>query len=63
MNGTKPEFLSEVPENYYSKPDPYKLPESCNVNLLELSRYAKSAGKKITELTAEEVAKFKIAAA
>jgi len=34
--------------------------ESCHVNLLELSRYAKRTGKKLVELTKEEVDKFAI---
>ena len=62
MNGTKPKFGEDTnPENtYYEKPDPYKNAPSCNVNLLELSRYAKRAGKKLVELTREEIQKFSI---
>lgn len=62
MNGTKPKFLDgiDLGDEYYSKPDPYKSAPSCNVNLLELSRYAKRVGKKLVELTQEEVKKFAI---
>ena len=62
MNGTKPKFLEGVqlkPE-YYEQPNPYKNVPSCNVNLLELSRYAKSEGKVFVELTKEEVGEFSI---
>ena len=66
MNGTetitKPKFLEneELPPSYYEAPDPYKSAPSCNVNLLELSRYARKIGKKLIELTKEEVLQFAI---
>lgn len=65
MNGIdikKPKFLEaeKLPKSYYESPNPYKNAPSCNVNLLELSRYAKKAGKKIIELTREEVQQFAI---
>ena len=66
MNGTetitKPKFLEneELPPSYYEAPDPYKSAPSCNVNLLELSRYARKIGKKLVELTKEEVLQFTI---
>lgn len=66
MNGTetitKPKFLEneELPPSYYETPDPYKSAPSCNVNLLELSRYARKIGKKLIELTKEEVLQFAI---
>ena len=62
MNGMKPKFLDETTLNdfYYSNPNPYENPPACNINLLELSRYAKHAGKKLVELTKEEVQKFLI---
>ena len=66
MNGTKtlerPKFLEgvELPDSYYEVPDPYKSTPSCNVNLLELSRYARKNGKKLIELTKEEVQQFAI---
>ena len=66
MNGTetitKPKFLEneELPPSYYEAPDPYKSAPSCNVNLLELSRYARKIGKKLVELTQEAVLQFAI---
>ena len=66
MSGTKtlerPKFLEgvELPNSYYETPDPYKSVPSCNVNLLELSRYARKIGKKLVELTKEEVQQFAI---
>ena len=62
MNGTKPRFIknSEVNQSYYEQPNPYVNAPSCHVNLLELSRYAKKCGKKLVELTQEEVKKFSI---
>ena len=62
MNGTKPKFLDEsaLQKDYYEQPNPYVNPPSCNVNLLELSRYAKRMGKKLVDLTTEEVNKFSI---
>lgn len=61
MNGTKPKFLTdEVNTGYYEKPNPYINAPSCHVNLLELSRYAKRKGKKLSELSKEEVRRFSI---
>lgn len=61
MNGTKPKFITEkVEPGYYNKPDPYVNAPSCHVNLLELSRYAKKQGKKLTDLTKEEVNRYSI---
>lgn len=62
MNGTKPLFLQpeNIDESYYKTPNPYKNAPSCNVNLLELSRYARKTGKKLVELTVDEVAMFAI---
>jgi len=62
MNGMKPKFLenSELPAGYYEAPNPYKNAPSCRVNLLELSRHAKRCGKKLADLTSEEVKKFAI---
>lgn len=45
---------------YYEQPNPYVNAPSCNVKLLELSRYAKKHNKKLVELTREEVARFSI---
>ena len=62
MNGTKPKFMeNQVPaQSYFEQPNPYVNAPSCHVNLLELSRYAKRCGKKLVELTQEEVKKFSI---
>ena len=62
MNGTKPRFMenSVVNPSYYEHPNPYVNAPACHVNLLELSRYAKKCGKKLVELTQEEVKKFSI---
>lgn len=62
MNGEIPKFLEKesLPKNYFDAPNPYApLPER-DVNLLELSRYAKSNKKKLVDLTTEEVEKFKL---
>lgn len=50
----------EVYPSYYEQPNPYINAPSCHVNLLELSRYAKKCGKKIIELTQEEVKNFSL---
>lgn len=62
MNGMKPKFLEGkvLEAGYFEKTDPYKNAPSCNVNLLELFRYAKRVGKKLVELTQEEVRQFHI---
>lgn len=62
MNGTKPGFMknSVVKQSYYEQSNPYANAPSCHVNLLELSRYAKKCGKKLVELTQEEVKMFSI---
>ena len=51
---------STLHSSYYKQPNPYVNAPSCHVNLLELSRYAKKNGKKLVELTQEEVKKFSI---
>ena len=58
----KPKFLEKetLDAFYYESQNPYVNAPSCHVNLLELSRYAKKCGKKIVELTKEEVFKFSI---
>ena len=62
MNGTRPKFMeNQIPaQSYFEQPNPYVNAPSCHVNLLELSRYAKRCGKKLIELTQEEVKKFSI---
>ena len=44
--------------SYYEQPNPYINAPSCHVNLLGLSRYAKKCGKKLIELTQDEIKKF-----
>lgn len=48
------------PAEYYQTPDPYSRAPECNINLRELSGYAKSTGKKIIDMTYEEVQKFAV---
>jgi hypothetical protein len=49
-----------VVPSYYEQPNPYVNAPSCHVNLLELSRYARQCGMKLTELTKEEVKLFSV---
>jgi hypothetical protein len=62
MNGMRPKFMEEqLPErSYFEQPNPYVNAPSCHVNLLELSRYAKRCGKKLVDLTQDEVKQFSI---
>jgi hypothetical protein len=62
MNGTLPDFLADKPlwKGYFDKADPYTVAPSCNVDLLKLSRYAKTAKKPLAKLTSDEVARFAI---
>ena len=62
MNEMKPRFIegSVLQKEYYEQTSPYVNTQSCNVNLLELSRYAKKHNKKLVELTREEVNRFSI---
>ena len=66
MNGTEimrlPRFLEgePLPEGYYEAPDPYKTAPSCHIDLPALARYARKSGKKITDLSKEEVKQFAI---
>lgn len=61
MNGIrKPAvILADSMEEYMAPPNPYKNPPKCKLNLLELGRYARRVGKRIEELTAEEILQFK----
>ena len=54
MSGTKPRFMKKVnvDAQYYKEPDPYVNGPACPVNLLELSRYARKRGKKISRFDA-----------
>lgn len=56
----KPKFMESmtVDQRYDEQPNPYVNAPFCHVNLLELSRYAKQCGKKLADLTSEEVKKF-----
>ena len=47
-------------KGYYETPNPYVNAPSCHVNLLELSRYARKKGKKLVDLSQEEVNQFLI---
>ena len=56
----KLKFLEDIPPGYYEMPDPYKTAPVYDtpVNLLELSRYARKVGKKLVDLTKDEVERF-----
>jgi hypothetical protein len=58
----KSKFIeNQIPEkSYYEQLNPYVNAPSCHVNLLELSRYARRCGKKLVELTQDEVKQFPI---
>ena len=62
MSGMKPNFLksSQLNPSYYEQPNPYVNAPSCHVNLLELSKYAREKGKKLADLSKEEVNQFLI---
>ena len=47
-------FINE----YYATPDPYSNPVPTKINLTEMSRYAQRVGKKLSELTKDEVKMF-----
>lgn len=52
--------LNEIDKGYYETPNPYVNAPSCPVNLLELSRYARKKGKKLADLSQDEVNQFLI---
>lgn len=66
MNGTErrplPKFLEgePLPKGYYDPANPYVSSPSCHVDLPALAKYPKKVGKKLTELTKEEVRRFAI---
>ena len=61
MIGKKPRFLgNKTPKGYYDKINPYVSVPSSNVNLLEMSRYARKNNKNMADLTRNEVKKFLI---
>jgi hypothetical protein len=59
----RPKFLANVKltDNYYKAQNPYEVAPSCNINLVELSRYARKQGKALSELSEEEIKQFLIA--
>ena len=64
MNGTDvltmPKFLEgePVPVGYYKTPDPYVNAPSCHIDLSAMARYARKVGKRIADLTKDEVGQF-----
>ena len=62
MNETKKiaDFLADVRIPYSTAPDPYNNPPPCKLNLLELAKYAEAEGKDVSELSIEEIARFKV---
>ena len=62
MNGTRPKFMENqiLTQSYFEQPNPYVNAPSCHVNLLELSKYARKKGKKLADLSKEEVNQFLI---
>ena len=62
MNGIrKPAvILADAMEEYMATPDPYKPSPKSKLNIVKLGEYAERVGKKIDELTADEILQFKI---
>ena len=62
MNGIrKPAvILADSMKEYMATPDPYKEPPKSKLHIQKLVRYAERVGKKIDELTAEEILQFKV---
>ena len=62
MNGTEmvEDMLADIRIPFSAVPNPYKDAPPCKLNLLELARYAERVGKKIENLTTEEILQFKI---
>lgn len=58
----RPESIKKavLSKSYYETPNPYVNAPSCHVNLLELSKYAREKGKKLADLSKEEVNQFLI---
>ena len=58
----RPESMKKavLSEGYYETPNPYVNAPSCHVNLLELSRYARKKGKKLADLSQDDVNQFLI---
>ena len=62
MNGIrKPAvILADSMEEYLAMPDPYKNPPKSKLNICKLGEYAERVGKRIEDLTAEEILQFKV---
>ena len=62
MNGIrKPAvILADSMEEYLAMPDPYKNPPKSKLNIFKLGEYAARVGKRIEDLTAEEILQFKV---
>lgn len=64
MNGTSiikiPRFLEgePLPVGYYDPPNPYANPPKSKYNFRAMVNYAQSKGKKVTDLSKEEVRPF-----
>ena len=58
---TLPKFLEgePLPPGYFEPVDPYSDPPECNIDLGALMRYADENGKRVVDLTKEEVAQFR----
>lgn len=62
MNGTTVKYWegrTPAPE-YFAPVNPYEEQPACKYNLRELTRYARKVGKRVTELTYEEIARFSV---
>ena len=62
MDGIKVRYWEgrTPPPEYYEPPDPYKPGPKCNINLSELTKYARRTGKRIVDMTYEEVQAFAV---
>ncbi|MBO7105216.1 MAG: hypothetical protein J6W22_07030 [Fibrobacter sp.] len=62
MNGIrKPAvILADSMEEYLAMPDPYKNPPKSKLNIFKLGEYAERVGKRIEDLTAEEILQFMV---
>ena len=52
--------MNEIDKGYYETSNLYVNAPSCHVKLLELSRYARKKGKKLADLSQDEVNQFLI---
>lgn len=62
MDSNLPNFLKgkTISQDYYDISDPYKSIPTFNVNLREMAKYTRKNGKKLVDLTAEEVNQFSV---